>query len=242
MMGPMKNVACPRCRERGRDSRGDNLVVWPDGGSHCFSCGFHIHPPFRGPNVVIKENNVKENLLPPDFTREVPLHAWKWLLQYGLSPSYWQEHIGYSPKEERLIFLIGSVGAVAFSIGRFVGTGESRKWFVRGESHRHAHPIGRGDVTVLVEDIVSAHKVGQVTECLPLFGTVVHPAHLYYLTDGSKRPVVLWLDKDQEGTTMKKAMRLEMLLNRPVTIVHTEADPKELSVNAIKEILDKYAQ
>lgn len=32
---------CPKCRENGRDSSGDNLVRYPDGGGHCFSCGYH---------------------------------------------------------------------------------------------------------------------------------------------------------------------------------------------------------
>ena len=36
-------------------------------------------------------------------------------------------------------------------------------------------------VVVLVEDLVSAHKVGQVTTCIPLFGVQTHPAHFYFL-------------------------------------------------------------
>lgn len=35
---------CPRCRENGRDTAGDNLVVYEDGSVHCFACGYHPKP------------------------------------------------------------------------------------------------------------------------------------------------------------------------------------------------------
>ncbi len=36
----MGRVPCPKCRERGNDSSGDNLVLYTDGGSHCHACGY----------------------------------------------------------------------------------------------------------------------------------------------------------------------------------------------------------
>jgi DNA primase len=99
-----------------------------------------------------------------------------------------------------------------------------------GETHQAAQ-------TILVEDWLSANKVGQITEALPLFGTEIHPAHLYYLSDKSDRPIVLWLDKDQEGRSFKKAARLELLTGRPVKIITTTKDPKALSLDEIKEVL-----
>tara|TARA_R100001530_G_scaffold56549_1_gene41290 strand:- start:779 stop:2416 length:1638 start_codon:yes stop_codon:yes gene_type:complete len=35
--------ACPKCREAGKDTAGDNLVVYEDGSTHCFSCLHHTH-------------------------------------------------------------------------------------------------------------------------------------------------------------------------------------------------------
>ena len=29
--------ACPKCRDRGADRRGDNLAIYSDGGRHCFA-------------------------------------------------------------------------------------------------------------------------------------------------------------------------------------------------------------
>lgn len=36
----MQRKPCPSCRAMGRDKSGDNLVVYPDGSSHCFSCHY----------------------------------------------------------------------------------------------------------------------------------------------------------------------------------------------------------
>ena len=60
---------CPRCARAGRDSRGDNLGVYADGGKHCFSCGFHVFPKHYTQKVEIP--NGAKSLLPSDFTREV---------------------------------------------------------------------------------------------------------------------------------------------------------------------------
>ena len=254
----VKYEACPKCRSNGRDSRGDNLVRYHDGGGHCFSCGYHEHA--KSFNVftsqqrqpVTKENHVTKGVLPYDFTREVPSHAWKWLLQYGLPWSHWKESTGYSPSEERLVFRVGeqSTNVLQFSIGRYTPEKQSdggsfqrrggtvvdrtpRKWYVWGDSHRHCEVVGRGESVVLVEDLISAHKVGQVTTAIPLFGTEIHKPHLYYLMNEGK-PVWLWLDKDQEGTVKKKAMKLQAMINQPVNIVVTDHDPKELSFEDIK--------
>jgi archaellum biogenesis ATPase FlaH len=34
---------CPACARVGRDMSQDNLVMYSDGGAHCFSCGYHVH-------------------------------------------------------------------------------------------------------------------------------------------------------------------------------------------------------
>lgn len=262
-----KTSPCPRCRERGNDRAGDNLVHFLDGGAHCFSCSFHIHP--TGMGLTGKSDEPKNKaVLPYDFTREVPTAALKWLLQYGLPWSYWKDQIGYSPSEERLVFLVGE-GPV-FSIGRYVGTKQGkdapRKWYVWGDSHKHcevirprycevvrpsvdsptlALPSGRDQRTVvLVEDLVSAHKVVVAMQntatpvvAIPLFGTVIHKPHLYYLMQEKFGSIMLWLDKDQQGVVMKKAMGLQALVGVPVGIVSTEQDPKEISLDKIEGLL-----
>lgn len=116
------------------------------------------------------------------------------------------------------------------------------KWLTYGDPHKHAEIIGETQTNkrvpiVLVEDLISAHKVAACEVIgVPLFGTEVSSAVLYYLMN-SDNPVVLWLDKDQEGNVKKKAIRLQGLINRPIQLVTTDKDPKALSINEIKREL-----
>jgi hypothetical protein len=246
---------CPRCTSLGRDTRGDNLAVYQDGGAHCFSCKYHRFPKYF---ISVKKelNNGPKNLCPPDFSREIPAAAWEWLLQYGLPYSYWKESVGYSAEENRLIFRVGD--PLQFSIGRLIETGESspllrrpgelpldgrnsakrRKWYVWGNSHSHCEIVNEGCASpiTLVEDLISAHKVGQVATAIPLFGTAIHPCHLWYLQT-AKRSIVLWLDKDQEQSVKKQATWLQLMTSVPVSIKITDDDPKKYSINQIKDLL-----
>ena len=264
---------CPKCVAAGRDTSGDNLVVFPDGGKHCFSCHLHIPASFRTFKSNLTDGTpIPKALLPPDFTREIPGTAWKWLLQYGLSWEYWKEAIGFSPSEERLVFRVGdtyvsegklvrSGTGIQFSVGRYTPTAETqpkgtellrqggklslvgittpRKWYVWGDPHNHCEVVApnKGKYIVLVEDLISAHKVGQVTTTIPLFGTKYHPPHLYYLLNSS-RPVIVWLDNDKHLEAQHIAVRLQTLFNRNVFVINTEADPKELPINIIQEKLN----
>jgi hypothetical protein len=224
----------------GRDSRRDNLAVYEDNSAHCFACGYHKHSP--GFRKVIKVSNELKAVRPGDFSKEVPNHAWKWLLQYGLPWSYWEAHCGYSENDERLIFSIGRPN-VTFSIGRWTPKfpdeepTEKRKWFIYGNNRNHCEIVGNpGECIVLVEDIVSAHKVGQVIQCVPLFGTGINDAVIYWLMTQHK-PVKLWLDNDQSGHVYRKAVTLQGLIGSQVSVIISDRDPKCYPVNDILGML-----
>ena len=223
---------CSKCAERGRDRASDNCGVYDDGSEHCFAnCGYH-----KFPKHYVKYNHEMvlpevKKVLPNDFSREIPARAWKWLLQYGLGFRYWEPYCGYSETEQRLILTVGS--PVEFSIGRWMGEEPTkRKWWAYGDCHKTAHVFGSGDNIVLVEDLISAHKVGQITSCIPLFGTkvfdgVVNVLKLY------RKPVIMWLDKDQQDHARKRATRLSMLTGCDVRYVFSSTDPKEQSFREI---------
>lgn len=252
------------------------MVVWADGGKHCFACHLHVPPPWKFPTKPKETNAYPKTALPTDFQREVPARAWKWLLQYGVPYSYWQTYCGYSPAEERLIFCVPNIERVQFSVGRFIepdgnGPGEEvfpqprllpgvlgsqerpasmggaglpagrrpAKWFAYGDCHKGAHVYGdyrEAQEIVLVEDLISAHKVGVVGAAIPLFGTRVFDSVVSAIRH-IKLPVVFWLDSDQKNGIQKKAAHLSMLTNLPVRYVFTEKDPKLITFDGIKEIL-----
>ena len=207
------------------------MSVYSDGSLHCWACNYHVFPKHYTPKKV---EHVNKALLPSDFQRDIPAMAWKWLLQYGLPMSHWKESVGYSPAQERLYFQVGK--PLACSIGRYVGEAKPnvKKWHVMGDCHKHAEILNEsGNTVVLVEDLISAHKVAEAGYvAIPLFGTQVHNPVLYYLLN-SVKPVVLWLDKDQEGNVKKTAIRLQGIINRPINIISTEKDPKCLSLTTI---------
>jgi hypothetical protein len=231
-----KTTFCPRCRENGRDTKGNNLVWFDEDNAHCFACGYHVWPKHYTP-VKPKKDYHGSTVLPADFTKEVPAKAWKWLLQYGLPIKYWRPYVGYSESHSRLVLTCGD--PVLFSIGRDL-TGESKaKWLAYGDTHKTA--VSYGDVSsakqvVLVEDLVSAHKVAQCSLVIPLFGTVVHPCH-YKLLKYFGLPVVIWLDKDQEQYIPKKVAQLSIMTGLPCSNITTDKDPKELTQEYIKEKL-----
>lgn len=235
---------CPRCTDSGRDRARDNLALYDDGSAHCFSCHYHRFPVGIRANISPEKEVNDSKVLPLDFTREIPSFAWEWLLQYGLSWKYWTPFVGWSEKDQRLVFTIGK--PPAFSMGRYFGPepteGERkpRKWFVYGNCHREAHVFGwetEGRRAVLVEDVISAHKIGQVATCIPLFGTKIFDQVIPTLRHIGL-PILMWLDRDQDQFAAKRAARLAMLTGFPVTYVSTEVDPKSLSLQKIGAIVN----
>ncbi len=244
MQGRSKHLryeGCPRCISNGKDTRNDNLSIFSDGGSHCWSCGYHHFPKY-----YVGEQREKEKLnaavLPTDFTREVPGHALKWLLQYHLPFSYWSPFIGWSEKDSRLVFTVGA--GPEFSIGRYIQGDDHqdklpRKWYAYGNCHESAHILGdytKASQIVLVEDLISAHKLSSVVPTICLFGTRVFDGCIPTLRHIGLA-ITLWLDKDQEGTMPKQCQRLETLTGLPVTYVVTTSDPKCLTLEKINETL-----
>jgi hypothetical protein len=293
-VGQVSVEPCPKCRENGRDTRGDNLKVYANKHKHCFACGYHYFPPnwwrFDPTGGETNSSNNGEGLgtksLPADFTREVPAKGWRWLLQYGLGYQYWLPYTGYSPKEDRLILTVGN--GPEFSIGRDLSNYDGRmaaetgnsgsalasssqgegggldgepgrlgeglrreerpvllaqekpKWKTYGNCHETAHIFGdylTSKAVILVEDLISAHKVGRVNVCIPLFGTHIHDCVLRVLRH-INLPVIIWLDNDQRHNIISKASKLMVYINKPVSYRFSEKDPKELSLDQIKEIIN----
>lgn len=228
---------CPKCRANGGDSRGDNLIIFPMGRKKCFACGYTEGGKPWIPQEQEEKPNAKPEALPSDFTRQIPAAGWKWLLQYGMSYDYWKNHTGYSEKDNRLIFTVGS--PVRFSQGRDL-TGEGIKWKTYGRPHDVATVLGDSETstsTVIVEDIISAHKVSQFTRCMPLFGTALMTPVINQLRKYPNSRIILWLDADQLPHMAKKVAKLSLFLPNLINVIHTEKDPKEYTLSEIEEIL-----
>jgi len=237
MSNVISHEQCPYCAKRGRDRHHDNLGVYLDGSKYCFACGYYQPPSFRA-SFLTKEkpNDSAKAVLPSDFTREIPSKYWQWLLQYGLPMSYWKTYCGFTEKEQRLVITHGS--PIHCSVGRSLDPLAKGKWRTYGNRTEKVTCLGEelsGSV-VLVEDLVSAHKVAQVSPCIPLFGTDVFDRVVHKLK-ALGRPVSLWLDYDQYTRLPKKINRLQSLLDLPVRGVVTPKDPKMYTTSEIGEII-----
>jgi len=236
----VRHEQCPKCASLGSDRRGNNLGVWADGSSYCFSCGYTLPPTYRKLKLLTEEitDDKEKAVLPSDFSREIPAAGWQWLLQYGIPMSHWKTYCGYSEKDKRLVFTVGQ--PTRFSIGRAIGEhmGGS-KWKVYGDKSSYVEVVGEQlpSPIVLVEDLISAHKVALAGfTSIPLFGTTIGDNVIKKL-QALKRPVTLWLDADQYAHLGKKMGRLQALLGVPVGYVRTVKDPKAYNSKLIGEFL-----
>lgn len=96
---------------------------------------------------------------------------------------------------------------------------------------------GKADQIVLTEDILSAYKVGLVSEGWSLMGTALGEGHVAQLL-ARNLPVVMWLDGDAAGDKgSTKGIPLLRSVGLKVRRVRTPLDPKAYSREQIKEIL-----
>ena len=93
-------------------------------------------------------------------------------------------------------------------------------------------------MVILVEDLISAHKIAAAGfTAIPLFGTRLHNCHIYFL-QSDPRPVVMWLDKDKEFYVKRYSIKISSLINKVVKTISTEKDPKCLSLERIRTLIN----
>ena len=241
-----KYEQCPKCAERGADRRGDNLAVYEDGSSHCYSCAFHTHPKSHVP--LHRVEHYVSKVLPAGFSRGIPSRAWQWLLQFGMPYSHWLDKVGWDEASSRLVFAVPDIRSVAFSQGRLLqadgGHSNSPKWLTWGQAHQSPYvvrdqvsPPREDRCVVLVEDWISANKIASMgVPSISLFGTSIFPSVIPLLRYLGTH-VVLWLDNDQRGTAERKGANIALLTGLPCRVVYTQSDPKLCSAETIKETL-----
>lgn len=66
----VKRVPCEKCRAKGRDSKGDNLVVYSDGGTWCYVCNRGVVNPDEHKKIKLEVYETKEENLMEFGTKE----------------------------------------------------------------------------------------------------------------------------------------------------------------------------
>ena len=244
----LSKTRCPKCAERGKDKHADNLGIYSDGHHHCFSCGYTSNASTEARLRPQVKQQQAMPALPEDTDTWLPPEAMDWLHQYFNDTAdfplcYWSE------SNRWLIFPImdkDMTHMLAWQY-RYFGTNERHpKWKSYGISENLLHILGTNifntsnhhatSSLVLVEDLLSAVKVGHITPTLCLFGSNISLKRLAVLKTLGYTNIIIWLDWDKRDYAIKTAQQAQTL-GLQTRVIHTQLDPKEYSYEDIQQCL-----
>lgn len=230
---------CPACAAQGKDRSGDNLGVYGDGHTYCFSCGGGSAGSVRARLHESTKEAKPIPDLPEDVSTNIGASAAEWLLRYFPSTQQAPTHL-WSEATQKLIFpIFDEGGMIAWQYRYFGDNPDHPKWVGYGINDKLFHIEGNvGDSLVLVEDLISACKVGHITPTMPLFGSHIGFKRLARMKVLGITSVTIWLDDDKKEYAIKAASEAAML-GLQTSVIHTKKDPKEYTFEQIRKIVLK---
>ena len=239
-------TSCPSCRAMGKDRSGDNLILFADGGEHCYSCGYHYSSTSkealskrldRGDRDTGGSNGLHVNHIdgrwPSDTITspaQIPRNVMKWLAKYGITHAEFQGwNLCYSPSLEMLIFPWMENDNVMFWIGRDFSDNPVSKYHTVGPVNKYTcvfqNESGKHDRVVAVEDFVSAIKVSRHADAMCYFSGNLRRNHAATLSKSYKH-LIIWGDYDKAIDNIRLAKQYTTLFQTSRCIV-TKKDPKD---------------
>jgi hypothetical protein len=245
----VRKEQCPRCKEIGNDKSMDNLAVYSDGHTWCFSCGFGRTIDRVARWTQEQTYSDKEGMqgrtvfLPGDCDTNYPTRALDWCRAYEiLRTDLLNQNVLWSEQEQRLIFPVYGDGFLIAYQGRDFSLNKEEKrpkWFGRGNLKDTFNILGKGTTLVLTEDIVSAIKVAKCgVQAMPLYGSFVGVERFkrLYKLFGKTVDVFVWLDPDKRNESLAEYRR-GCLMGLRCNVLFSDKDPKEHNYDEIKEFL-----
>ncbi len=234
---------CPRCADLGKDLSQNNLANYDDGHSYCFGCHYYKR------STILRSSNLSNqnaslprlsNTSVPDFNSDCSYvlqgKALAWLASYGITPAE-QHNYGfwYNNVKDLLVMPVYNGSALISTQARYFGPNPKHpKYLTYGTKTGYfkLFPQRNSSVYVLVEDYISAIKVGRQYNCIPLFGCLV-PRNLILSLVSSNPTLRLWLDPDKAVEAIAATERARQFLDDCGTILSAK-DPKDYPDNEIK--------
>lgn len=247
MSNLLYKTQCPKCAELGKDRHGDNLAVFDDDHSYCFSCKFYIPSPTatRLLNMSRQAFDVplSDDLnFPTDFVALLDAKytckvAMDWLRQYGINDYEIKKYrMGWSNSQLLLIYpVFDEHNNVIFWQGR--NFGEGPKYLTGGKKSDILYKVGRekSSTIIVTEDLISAIKVGRDYQAAPLWGSDMALGLIRKVADEFD-VLGVWLDPDKNQKAVEIALRASQYL--PTFVIHSSFDPKQYHISAIAEFVD----
>lgn len=235
---------CPKCAEQGKDKHEDNLAVYSDGHSYCYSCGYITHSTYNKRISNIRKP-IQEVSLPLDCTWTLPPEPTKWLLKYFEYKNI-PKNTFWSEEKQSLIFPIYDdpnkpTKLLAYQERYFGHDTKHPKWRGFGINDNLIQISGeptRDNSIVLVEDLLSWYKVSKVHHCMCLFGSNISAKKLAQLMLLNYKHIIIWLDLDKRSYSVKVSTNAKML-GLKSTIIVTNKDPKEYEYEEITSIISR---
>jgi hypothetical protein len=230
--------------------------------AHCFRCGpvgFVKHELFSIGQLARRKQELellaeRETKLPKDFTTDIPASEAIWLYKAGVSHAIARHYgFGYSASLRRVILpvyenkkLMGftarsTIGEKPKYIERMVPEAIFRADPAVGLASEAGWREAVGPDLVLVEDILSAVRVGRVVrQACSVLGTSVSYLQTHSILAGQSKGlrIAVWLDPDKAGVTGAfRLVRSLAVMGHDVQQIKTKKDPKYYSNREIREWL-----
>lgn len=200
---------------------------------YCHNCGEKLFVKDNYTKSLFESNveHVKNEIL-LDYTKNISKDGLLWLFKYDLSLKEIEDYsIGYSPNLDRVILPIVTNGRWDYWQARALSPGVYPKYlnpkFMKSPFYSQTEDLGN---LVIVEDIISAIKVGRCMRACAILGSKI-PEEVYKVARRCKK-VYLWLDPDMKDKMNNIKTNLSMYTE--ITIVDSDKDPKEYSTDKIK--------
>lgn len=223
------HTRCPNCAAIGKDTSGDNLSVYSDGSTYCFSCGAYS----SGNGFIAKP--VKKPIYKLQLVKDLPDENLTYLRQY-LSDEEIENWFQYEPNMKRHVFYHESDEGIFW---------EARSVSAHPKSIQNGtkpfYPIfnmeDTTDTLVIVEDLISAICVSRYYSSLPLFGSIMPIKWISEITKPNFcARVFVWLDEDKTAEAVEISRKINML--KPCMVIRTSEDPKAQTEEEMRDILD----
>lgn len=236
---------------------------------HCHNCapkfsGFHRASDLPSPSETLRlvqeqskqePKPVTEKGLPSDMISELPQSAWLWLDKYDITNEEKEFYgFGYTPRYNRLAMPItsrdGLVGWQGRALGdtkpkymTFINGTPKRFWFDSRHGIKSHRDWKSSRKIILVEDIISAIKVGREVRAIALLGSYVREELVVWMKEVQKalpdKQFSLWLDPDKYAESLRIVQRLRSMgIN--ISVISTQTDPKDCEADQIRMIVNHY--
>lgn len=233
---------CPKCAERGADTRADNLSLYSDGHKYCFGCGFYERGDINISFIPQIKSEKPQNYfyLPEDSSPDLPYSVTEWLYKtcHFTMEDIINNKILWSNKMLWLIFPIEVAGSMIGFQARNFNKDKPYKWYTRFPKQDNFIILGKKiiDKLVFVEDIISAIRVARIGATVPLFGSTM-PDNVFIKTRRlGFNQVVIWLDEDKYPESIRYSERAREL-GLKSRIIHTTLDPKNHTATEISHLI-----